>query len=52
MGLHLFLSFLFDNLVMSHVDEEDSKAATAADLTRYYQIKLIKEKTACEIHVY
>ena len=47
----LIFAFLFDNLAMSHV-EEDPKAATAADLTRDHQIKLIKEKTACEIHVY
>ena len=38
MSLHLFLPFLFDNLAMSHVDEEDPKAATAAGLTRHHQI--------------
>ena len=37
---------------MSHVDEEDPKAATDAGLTRHHQIKLIKEETTDEIHVY
>ena len=37
---------------MTHVDEEDPKAATATGLTRHHQIKLIKEKTTGEIHVH
>ena len=37
---------------MIRVDEEDPKATTAAGLTRHHQIKLIKEKTTGEIHMY